>query len=254
MGESATSPRPASTVLVIRDGPAGVEVYLQRRPHGMHFAGGLWVFPGGRVDEADADPSIDHYWTGPPPARWAAEMGVSEEVARAHVVAAYRETLEESGILLVSAGPEAGAVVDARRALLADTHTFAEIVRELGVELDTSLLRYWAWWVTPDSEPRRYDTRFFLARLPDAAVITPHDDEVVEETWAASAEGDLMMLPPTYYTLRDVVGHTSVTAAMAAAADRTVIRVQPTVEGTQILLPWDERYDVRCGPVRPTCD
>lgn len=238
---------------MIRDGPAGVEVYLQRRPRAMHFAGGLWVFPGGRVDEADADPSIDRYWTGPRPAHWAAVMGVTEGLARAHVVAAYRETLEESGILLVSAGPDAGAVVDARRALLADTHTFAEIVQELGVELDTSLLRYWAWWVTPDSEPRRYDTRFFLARLPDRAVITPHDDEVVEEAWAASTEGDdLMMLPPTYYTMRDVVSHTSVTAAMAAAADHAVTRVQPMVEGTQILLPWDERYDVRSGPVRPT--
>lgn len=252
MADTATAPRPASTVLVIRDGTEGVEVYLQRRPRGMHFAGGLWVFPGGRVDEADADPAIDRCWTGPPPAHWAAVMGVPEGLARAHVVAAYRETLEESGILLASADPNAGAVVDARRALLAHTHTFTEVVHELGVELDTALLRYWAWWVTPDSEPRRYDTRFFLARLPDAAVITPHDEEVVEETWATSVEGDdLMMLPPTYYTMRDVVGHTSVAAAMAAAADRTVVRVQPTVDGTQILLPWEERYDVRCGPVRP---
>lgn len=240
--------RPASTVLVVRDDTDGVAVYLQRRPHQMPFAGGLWVFPGGRVDAADEDPQIDHHWTGPPPATWAAAMGVPERTARGHVVAAYRETLEESGILLVADGPTAREVAEARRALLAGTRTFVTVVRDLAVRLDTALLHYWAWWVTPAGEPRRYDTRFFLARLPDSAVITPHDDEVIEETWAtAPTSDDLTMLPPTYYTMRDALAHPSVAAALSAA--RTVARMEPTLDEGQIVLPWGQRYDPRSGPV-----
>ena len=67
----AVAPRPAATVVLLRDGRDGPEAYLQRRPAGMGFAGGLWVFPGGRVDEADRDPAVDASWGGPPPAAWA---------------------------------------------------------------------------------------------------------------------------------------------------------------------------------------
>ncbi|CAN5920893.1 NUDIX domain-containing protein [soil metagenome] len=243
------TPRPASTVLVVRDGTEGVEVYLQRRPGQMHFAGGLWVYPGGRVDDADMDAGIDRCWSGPPPSAWAAVMGVETQLARGHVVAAYRETLEESSILLAVGGPSAAEVTDARRALLAGTTTFVEVVRGLDLGLDTALLRYWAWWVTPETEPRRYDTRFFLARLPDDAVITPHDDEVIEETWATDPADDrLTMLPPTYYTMRDVVEQPSVAAAMTHASEHMTTRVEPTLDDDQIVLPWGERYDLKSGP------
>ncbi len=243
--------RPASTVVVIRDGARGVEVYLQRRPHQMQFAGGLWVFPGGRVDEADHNPEIDEHWAGPSPATWAAVMGVPQQVARGHVVAAYRETLEEAGILLVADPRPPADVAAARRALLAGTHTFVDVVRELDLCVDTTLLRYWAWWVTPAGEPRRYDTRFFLARLPPNAVITPHDDEVIDETWAAAPGAAPTMLPPTYYTMHALTALPSVEAAMASATERDVTRVQPAIEDGQIVLPWGDRYDLPPGSGNP---
>lgn len=236
-------------MLVVRDGTDGVEVYLQRRPRAMHFAGGRWVFPGGRVDDADTDPAIDACWDGPSPQQWSQTLGLPVELARGHVVAAYRETLEESGILLAAGTPTGTAVAEARRALLTGSRTFVDVVHGLGVRLDTGLLRYWAWWVTPASEPRRYDTRFFLARLPGAAVITPNDDEVVEEQWASrTADDDLTMLPPTYYTMRDVIAQPSAAAALDSATDRLVVRVQPTLEDDQIVLPWGERYSLRPSP------
>lgn len=234
--------RPASTVLILRDGTDGIEVYLQRRPRRMHFAGGLWVFPGGRVDEVDRDPAIDAHWTGPPPAAWARVMDVDVDLARGHVVAAYREVLEESGILLSADTPPPAAVADARRALLDGATSFVAVARELGLHLDTRLLGYWDWWVTPASEPRRYDTRFFLARLPDDAVVTPHEHEVVEETWAgAPALDELSMIAPTYCTMRDAVAHPSVDRALDAAARRTVAATQPVIEDGEVVLPWDER-------------
>lgn len=75
------------------------------------------------------------------------------------------------------------------------------MLSDVEVAIDTSLLRYWAWWITPEAEPRRYAARFFAARFPADAIVTPHTDEVVEEVWAA-APIDGLMLPPTLHTLR----------------------------------------------------
>lgn len=240
--------RPASTVLVVRDGADCIEVYLQRRPAAMRFVGGFWVFPGGRVDDTDRDPAIDARWAGPPPEAWARIMDVPVDLGRGHVVAAHRETLEESGILLTSDQPPAGAVVEARRALLDGDRTMVEAIGDLGVRLDTGLLRYWDWWVTPVSEPRRYDTRFFVARLPAAAVVTSHTGEVVEETWATSADVDaLRVIAPTYYTMRDALAQPSVDALLADATRRTIAAVQPTIEDGDIVLPWNERFPLPEG-------
>ncbi|HSJ44043.1 MAG TPA: hypothetical protein VK923_05090 [Euzebyales bacterium] len=240
--------RPASTVLVVRDGTDGVEVYLQRRSAAMRFVSGFWVFPGGRVDDADRDPAIDAHWSGPPPDAWAQVMDVPVDLARGHVVAAYRETLEEAGILLTADRPPAEAVVEARRALLDDDRTMVEVVADLDVRLDATLVRYWDWWVTPVSEPRRYDTRFFVARLPEAAMVTPHTGEVVEETWTTSADVDgLRVIAATYYTMRAALAHPSVDALLADATRRTIAAVRPTIEDGAIVLPWNERFPLPEG-------
>jgi 8-oxo-dGTP pyrophosphatase MutT (NUDIX family) len=240
--------RPASTVLVARDGDDGIEIYMQRRPASMAFVGGLWVFPGGRVDDADGDPVIDALWDGPSPSVWADVMDVPVRLARGHVVAAYRETFEESGILLAAGSPPPRVLARARRALLDHEATFAEVVDDLGVRLDTALLGYWDWWVTPASEPRRYDTRFFVARLPVDATVTPHDDEVIEERWAVGGDADALdMIPPTFHTLRAAQAHPSVDALLAAAAARLVTAVQPVIEGDHVVLPTGERYRLPGG-------
>ena len=136
MGDGA---RPASTVLVVRDGTDGLEVYLQRRPAAMRFVGGFWVFPGGRVDDADRDPAIDSRWSGPPPDAWAQVMDVSVDLARGHLVAAYRETLEEAGILLTADRPSAEAVAEARRALLDGDRTMVDVITDLDVRLHATV-------------------------------------------------------------------------------------------------------------------
>lgn len=231
----------AATVLLLRDGPGGVEVYIQRRPRRLGFAGGLWVYPGGRVDDADGDPAIDAHWSGPPPDAWARRLGIALETARGYVVAACRETFEEAGVLLARPAPAPQDLAVARRDLLSGARNLAQVVGDLDVRVDTSLLRYWAWWVTPEAEPRRYDTRFFVAQLPPDAAVTPHAREVVEETWAR-APVDGVMLPPTHHTLRDVIAYGSAAAVMDAGVDRPVDRVLPVIDGGEIVLPWDERF------------
>ena len=106
-GARPATPKPAATVLLVRDGAPGLEVYLLRRTKGMPFAGGMTAYPGGGVDERDADTEIG--WAGPTPAEWAEAFGCDERLARELVCAAVRETFEEAGVLL--AGPAEGAVV-----------------------------------------------------------------------------------------------------------------------------------------------
>ena len=254
--DGVSRPRPAATVVVLRGGVGGVEAYLQRRPRTMGFAGGLWVFPGGRVDERDADPALDASWAGPPPAAWAERMGVPVEQARGLVVAACRETFEEAGVLLAERSPPSDLLEAARRDLLAGERGFASVLAGMGVRLDTALLRYWAWWVTPEAEPRRYDTRFFVAGLPAEAAVTAQGlAEVERERWLppalAAADQSMLMLPPTRFTLRDLASFATVDEVLAAGHDRPVERVLPRLEGDVLLMPWGERYPVPVPPAPP---
>jgi 8-oxo-dGTP pyrophosphatase MutT (NUDIX family) len=215
----------------------------------MGFAGGLWVFPGGRIDTADGDPAVDAIWDGPPPAAWAERMGVTVEDARGYVVAACRETFEEAGVLLVDRPPEPMGLQASRRDLLAGQRGFAAMLARMGVRLDTTRLRYWAWWLTPESEPRRYDTRFFVAALPPGAAASADGlAEVEQERWVAprvaATDQSLPMLPPTRFTLRDLAGFRTVEELLEAGRLRPVEQVLPRLEGRVLIMPWDERYPV----------
>jgi 8-oxo-dGTP pyrophosphatase MutT (NUDIX family) len=243
----------ASTVVVLRDGVGGLEAYLQRRPRTMGFAGGLWAFPGGRVDAADRDPSVDALWTGPPPSQWAERLGVPVADARGLVVAACREAFEEAGLLLAERPAEPAAAAAARRDLLAGRRAFAAALAGLGQRLDTARLRYWAWWVTPEAEPRRYDTRFFIAALPEGAAVSAHGlAEVDRDRWLspgkAAADQSMLMLPPTRFTLRDLAGFRTAREALSAADGRSIERIMPWLEGDVLVMPWNERYPVPVAP------
>lgn len=237
----ATTPDPpaptrdAASVLLVRDGERGLEVFLQRRVLGMAFAGGMTVFPGGGVDPRDADTSVE--WAGPPPSWWAGRFGCGEEVARALVCAAVRETFEESGVLL--AGPSASEVVaDAsayfaeRRALERRELSLAAFLAGARLVLRADLLRPWANWVTPVEEPRRYDTRFFTAALPDGQLADGVTSEASDAVWQRPSEaiadwegGRRLLLPPTWVALADLAELGTV--AEALAVEREVDRVIP---------------------------
>ncbi|OLT19945.1 hypothetical protein BJF78_10335 [Pseudonocardia sp. CNS-139] len=170
------------------DPPPGrtpLQVFLQRRAAGMAFAGGMTVFPGGGVDAADR-PDPDR-WTGPDPAWWGERLGVPAEQAGALVSAAVRETFEECGVLL--AGPDVpDGAADLRADLVAHRRTLAGVLRDAGLVLRADLLRPWARWITPESAPRRYDTAFFVARVPAGQDADAHTTEAVEATWWHPAE------------------------------------------------------------------
>lgn len=236
-------PRDAATVVLTRAGERGPEVYLLRRQTSMAFAGGMCVFPGGGVDPRDFDASVA--WAGPDPSVWAAQLVTSEEMARALVCAAVRETFEESGVLL--AGLSADDVVadttgtdweSDRQALEARELSFTAFLDRRGLVLRTDLLGVWSAWCTPEFEPRRFRTWFFVAALPPGQRTRDVSSESSSVTWLPAAgacdavdAGELGMMPPTYLTCLEVSEHATPDDLLAAAAGRVVEMFTPAVEG-----------------------
>lgn len=245
--------RDAATIALIRDAAAGLEVYLLRRVRGMAFAGGMHVFPGGSVDPADATADIG--WAGPEAVWWAAEFGTSEPVARSLVCAAVRETFEESGVLL-AATSDADLLADVstdeweaeRVALESRQHSLSELLARRGLVLRSDLLRPLAHWVTPDAEPKRFDTRFFLAQLPPGQVTRVAGSEADQRLWVRPAEAlaqDLTMLPPTRAVLTELATYDDVASALAAP--RAIAPINPQLrvgddDELVFLLPGDDGH------------
>jgi 8-oxo-dGTP pyrophosphatase MutT (NUDIX family) len=176
-GLSPAVPRDAATVILLRQDPQvaqnpGLEAFLLRRTKALEFAPGACVFPGGSVDERDADPVIgETAWAGPSPADLGGQLGISADRVRGLVCAAVRETFEESGVLLAGPSPtdlvrHSAALMQDRRDLLDGSVSLGELLGRRGLVLRADLLTPWARWITPEVSPRRYDTWFFAAAMP----------------------------------------------------------------------------------------
>ena len=236
-------PRDAATVVLMRPGTDGPELYLLRRQTSMAFAGGMCVFPGGGVDSRDFDTDVG--WSGPDPSVWAEQLLTSEEMARALVCAAVRETFEESGVLL--AGPSAAEVVadttgddweSDRRALEAKELSFTSFLSRRGLVLRSDLLGAWAAWCTPEFEPRRFRTWFFVAALPPGQRTRDVSSESSSVTWLPALGAcdavdahEIGMMPPTYVTCLEVGQYADPGAVLAAAVGRDLEMFTPAVEG-----------------------
>lgn len=232
---TAAAPKDAATIAVVRDGAEGLEAFLMRRHSGMAFAAGMYVFPGGGVQDDDGEPMT---WVGPPPEAWAERFTCSPELAGRLVVAAVRETFEETGVLL--AGPDEDSIVGdttdlawAREALEAKELSFARFLADEKLVLRADLLGAWAHWITPALEPRRYDTRFFVAALPRGQRIGTVSTEADKSLWAPLSqvlglvdEGRAAMLPPTAVTCRELAPLPAA-EVLEAAATREIRPIEP---------------------------
>lgn len=255
-GWTPAEARPAATVLLVRDGAGGPEALLLRRHRRSGFAAGAWVFPGGVVDEADRDGALLERLDGPTPGQWAERLEVGDAgEALGYVAAAVREAFEETGILLARPDPDLPQPADvgegldvARRALLNGVAGLRETAVTLGLRLAADRLVYIAHWITPAPEPRRYDTRFFLAQVDADALCTVHEAELTEARWmtpaaavAAFEAGDIQLLPPTVATLRRLAEFDSVEGARRALADAPVPAILPRMrrhpDGVVIEIP-----------------
>jgi 8-oxo-dGTP pyrophosphatase MutT (NUDIX family) len=223
--------------MILRDSTGGgVEVFMLRRSSTMEFAPRMMVFPGGGVDPRDADPDLP--WAGPSPQEWGRQLVADEATARELVVAAVREVFEECGVLL--AGPDADSVVGdvsgpawqaERAALLSHDLSLSQMLIGRGLVLRSDLLRARAHWVTPEFEPKRYDTRFFAALLPAGQVADDQTSEADHADWAEPgrllqdyAAGSALMLPPTVVCLEQIAAAASVAGFLA-----TEVPIEPII-------------------------
>ena len=249
---------PAATVIVLRDAePDGVDTYMVKRPARTRFLPNAHVFPGGRVEAQDEDPAwlpfcgVRHRAVAPPVA------------TLAHGIAAIRELFEEAGLLLVRSrdGRLPGAdtwwpasdLHDIREALIAGTTTFLPVCQREGWQPALDLLTPLSRWITPEIEPRRFDTVFYVAAAPPGQDAQVDGREAVSGAWFRPADGvakylagEISLVPPTLRTLEDLSDLSSCRAAIDRAVASRVCTILPRLlveRGTQwLLLPGDPLF------------
>ena len=258
MSEPAVKPRPASTILLLRDSAATsgeVEVFMMVRHYEIDFNSGALVFPGGSVDKGDKEIIARSEFYSGGEGLDAADLGFR--------IAAIRETFEESGILL--ARPKGSkSLVDARRAseieaahradLCANKTTFLKVLTDNGMLLALDELVPYAHWITPEGMPKRFDTWFFLAATPPEQAGGHDGKESTDSIWVSprealdGGESGRFKLPfPTTRNLIRLGKQPSVKAALDDARGRKVVTVMPVMTrlngGRQLRIPLEAGYD-----------
>ncbi len=225
--------RPASTVMLLRDTSTDIEVFMMQRTTTAAFASGMYVFPGGRVDDIDGASELDELCDGLTDAE-ASDLLRVPKGGLAYWVAAIRESFEEAGVLL--ARDEHGDFVklndpdtqarfaQARHAVHEGSLSLAKFCREEGLRLAVDTMRYVSHWITPVGEKRRFDTRFFVALAPSAQEPLHDDKETIASLWVTpndalgrAQRGELAMIPPTVANLKFLSPHHTTRDAIMAA-------------------------------------
>ncbi len=252
---SGAPTRLATTILVLRPSDDGFEVFLVRRHRRSGFLPDAWVFPGGRVDASDAladDPAVRGG------ERAMAHLGLGRDEAVATLVAGVRETFEEAGIWLGD-----GALPEAARLPLSRGEVrLADLLAQHEATIDLDRLAPWAWWITPEIEPKRYDTRFLVAVAPRGAGGVHDTHETVESGWFTPAEilegadaGRFPMAPPTWWTLCELVAFQRAEEVFAAGWTRPSAPIQPILhlgpDGLQLCLPGHPSHPAPAIPGLP---
>jgi 8-oxo-dGTP pyrophosphatase MutT (NUDIX family) len=244
--EVPVTPRPAATIVLLRDRNEGMEVLLMRRNRNAGFVPGAYVFPGGRVDSSDAGSELIDCLDGltPESASERLEMDEADPPAIAYYLAALREAFEETGILVGvrsdgSAPPTAAeddTVDSIRDDVMEDRISFAEAITRLRCRIPGDAIEYVSHWITPRPEPRRYDTRFFAARVRPGSTPIVDPREMTDAVWATPEEalrradqGELPMVFPTIKTLEQLLGYDTADAALAAIGAAPVRTILPTL-------------------------
>jgi len=272
----------AATVLLLRETSGELEVLMMRRGSGLAFMAGMWVFPGGRLDDADA--SAEALARASVPERAAAGAGLRARSgeplpasrALALQVAACRETFEEAGVLLARDAHGRPCATDCverlqvhRARIVRDPGAFVALLEAERLYLDVASLVYWSHWITPSVEPRRFDTRFFAAAVPDRQAVSADLSELTHHAWVqparveeAVASGEIRVVPPTLLTLEDLAEsharHGGLAAMLAAERGRPTPAVMPKIdvrdEAFRVVMPWDPGYAAAPGESCTTGD
>jgi 8-oxo-dGTP pyrophosphatase MutT (NUDIX family) len=260
---TVTVPRDAATLMLVRDGDDGLEVFMVRRSLSASFVGGAFVFPGGTLDPADGAPEVGELSDGRDDVEASAMLGL-ESGGLAFWVAAVRECFEEAGLLLARGAD--GRAIDFhdpavkarfaghRRACTTDRLSIAELCRLEDLRLNLGELHYFAHWITPTAAPRRFDTRFFVAAAPADQEPLHNPGELIDQVWIrplnaleGHRRGVFDLILPTIRNLEAITRFDRADDLLAAAAaspsvPTVVPRLVQDDDGLRILLPGDPGY------------
>lgn len=249
--EPKTTPAPlaSATILLVRDGTSGIEVFMVKRHHQIDFASGALVFPGGKVDPHDLNPAIRDLSAG------VAQM---DEYRLSLAACAIREGFEESGILLARKrgtsmllnGDETSALSPWRPKLNASEVGLETFLNTEKLELACDLLVPFAHWITPVFMPKRFDTHFYLAMAPEGQLGRHDGSESVDSVWVnpieAMEDKRWTIIFPTKMNLKKLAESKTAAEALAVARRTPVVTVEPKVisrDGKQLLsIPEDAGY------------
>ncbi len=251
-GDPADKPiKDASTVIVLREAGDGLETFLLCRHRQSGFMGGAHVFPGGKVDPSDKEPSwrarVDR-----PTEDITAQLGeTNAEVGLGLLVAAVRETFEDAGVLL--ANTVADVDLPATRRRLHDGASFSELASDIDMKIDSLALTPYARWITPKMESHRFDTRFYIAVLPEGQRASHDGKETTSATWLRPAgaiedmlAGRIKLAPPTVRTLDWLAQFDDAKSAISDALSRKPPLVRPRIvtgnDGWFLALPGDPEH------------
>jgi 8-oxo-dGTP pyrophosphatase MutT (NUDIX family) len=243
-------PIPSATILMLRDGPTGLETFMVVRHHQIDFASGALVFPGGKVDAGDYD--VRNYCDG-------ADSANNNAVAM--MVGAIREAFEECGILLARekgssalvSGKRLGILERYRDPLNRSEVSLIEFLEKEQLRLACDTLQHFAHWITPEMLTKRFDTHFYLAVAPSDHLAIHDGHESVDSVWITpdnalkgNADGTYTIIFPTRVNLEMLGESSNVADALRAAADRNIVSILPWSEkrddGTYICIPQDAGY------------
>jgi 8-oxo-dGTP pyrophosphatase MutT (NUDIX family) len=257
-----TGPKPikdASTVIVLRETDAGIETFMLCRHHQSGFMGGAHVFPGGKVDPSDSQPGwLEH--VDRPSEELSRQLGETDaDSALGLLVAAVRETFEEAGVLLASTAP--GADLRGVREQLHRGASFSELANQIDMKIGSIALTPYARWITPKMESHRFDTRFYIAVLPEGQSASHDGTETTSAIWLRPAaaidqmlSGRIKLAPPTVRTLQWLASFGDAESVIADARSRKPPLIRPRIvtcdTGWFLALPGDPEHP-ESDPVLP---
>ncbi|MGV8057938.1 MAG: NUDIX hydrolase [Smithellaceae bacterium] len=258
------SPKDASTVILMRTVDDGSwELFLARRHRLQSFMAGAFVFPGGQMDPSDYGPDLSSVILASnsfKPQDLLQETGLTPDIARGLFIAAIRETFEEAGVLL--AGDRSGNFLSFsqdtlarfaayRRDLNSACISFADIIRKESCFLFPEALIPFSHWITPVTEPKRFDTRFFLARLPSGQDSVCDCPELTDFLWVAPQDAlkmhfsrEIILMPPTLKTIMELAKFSSIDELFEAAKKRILYPILPQIFDQGSKLPHDPEYGI----------
>ena len=258
--------KPAATVILLRDGAQGIEVFMLRRTEAANFAAGMYVFPGGRVDDADRDTAWGLRCHGLTDTNGHPHAGLADD-GLPYMIAAVRECFEEAGLLLARDRNDAKAdVIDLHDSANAERYAavrddlnggkidFNALCGEFGLTLALDQMAYLTRWITPVGQPKRFDTRFFIAAVPANQTGSHDNQETTDHLWVRPADAmaryaarEINLMHPTRYCLKYLLEFEHAAAAIANARRlETVPLFRPrrarTLKGFDAFREYDPQY------------